>query len=151
MKWKFINKQSSSTTRYTATEYYGMLILPYEIIHIWSPWKLSNFHEPSPFTCPFMCKIILPPAHWSWTSNFTQTCPHYSHFYYSFCKQPVLFVQLENIHKLWNNNCTVHLNPMEQQLHCHCACECTKSKQKQNQVMSHSKQPQVLLFNLAHK
>ena len=38
---------------------------------------------------------------------------------------------------------------MEQELHR--AWERTKAKQKQNQVMSHSNQPRVLFFDLAHK
>ena len=127
MKWKFINKQSSSTTRYAATEYYGMLILPYEMIHIWSPWKLSNFHEPSPFTCPFMCKIILPPAHWSWTSNFTQTCPITHIFSTHFANSLFYLYNLKTytnygtttalcIWTLWINNCTVtvHVNVQNQ-------------------------------------
>ena len=29
---------------------------------------------------------------------------NYSHFWYSFCNQPVLLAQLENVNKLWNNN-----------------------------------------------
>ena len=28
----------------------------------------------------------------------------------SFCNRPILFVQLANVHKLWNNNLTVHMN-----------------------------------------
>ena len=32
---------------------------------------------------------------------------NYSRFYYSFCNQPVLFAQLDNVNKLWNNSCTV--------------------------------------------
>ena len=39
---------------------------------------------------------------------------NYSHFQYSFCIQPVLFAQLENLNKLWNNNCTVHVNERNQ-------------------------------------
>ena len=39
---------------------------------------------------------------------------NYSHFWYSFSNQPVLFVQLENINKLWNNNRTVHVNERNQ-------------------------------------
>ena len=35
---------------------------------------------------------------------------NYSHFYYSFCNQPVSFAQLENINQLWNNNCAMHVN-----------------------------------------
>ena len=40
------------------------------MIHIWRPWKLSNFQDPSsPF--PSTCKIVSPP--WPWTSNFKWT------------------------------------------------------------------------------
>ena len=35
---------------------------------------------------------------------------NYSQFQYSFCNEPVLFAQLENEHKLWNNYRTVHVN-----------------------------------------
>ena len=35
-------------------------------IHIWRPWKLSNFQAHPP--CPCTSKIFPPP--WSWTSNF---------------------------------------------------------------------------------
>ena len=35
---------------------------------------------------------------------------NYSHFWYSFCNEPALFAQLENVNDLWNNNRTVHVN-----------------------------------------
>ena len=35
---------------------------------------------------------------------------NYSHFYYSFRNQSVLFAQFENVNKLWNNNRTVQMN-----------------------------------------
>ena len=54
---------------------------------------------------------------------------NYSHFQYSFYKQPVLFQQLENVNKLWNSNRAVHLNERNQ----------NKNK------------PRALLFDLAHK
>ena len=39
---------------------------------------------------------------------------NYSHFQYSFCNQPVLFEQLENVNKLQNSNHTVHMNKRNQ-------------------------------------
>ena len=52
---------------------------------------------------------------WSFTIRISvvlyfcvQLSKNYSHFYYSFCNQPVLFAQLENVNKLWKNNRTVH-------------------------------------------
>ena len=39
---------------------------------------------------------------------------NYSPFWYSFCNQPVLFAQLRNVNKLWNNNRTVQLNKRNQ-------------------------------------
>ena len=39
---------------------------------------------------------------------------NYSHFYYSFCNQPVLFAPLENVIKLWNHDRTVHVNERNQ-------------------------------------
>ena len=35
---------------------------------------------------------------------------NYLHFQYSFYNQPVLFAQLKNVNKLWENNCTMHVN-----------------------------------------
>ena len=37
----------------------------------------------------------------------------YSHFQYSFCNQPVLFAQLENVNKLQNNNRNVPVNKIQ--------------------------------------
>ena len=39
---------------------------------------------------------------------------NYSHFKYSFCNQAILFAQLENVNKLWNDNRTVHVNQRNQ-------------------------------------
>ena len=39
---------------------------------------------------------------------------YYSDFWYSFCNQPVLFAQLENVSKLRNNHRTEHLNEQNQ-------------------------------------
>ena len=39
---------------------------------------------------------------------------NYSHYWYLFCNQPVLFAQLENINKLWSNSRTVHVNERNQ-------------------------------------
>ena len=63
---------------------------------------------------------------------------NYSHFWYSFCNQPVLFAKLENVSKPWNNSPTVHANERNQ----------NKNKSK---VTSYSNWPRVLLFDLAHK
>ena len=41
------------------------------MIHIWRPWKLSNFQDPHPY--PSTSEIPLHPR--SWTSNFKQTPP----------------------------------------------------------------------------
>ena len=38
----------------------------------------------------------------------------YNHFQYSFCNQPALFAQGENVNKLWNNNRTMHVNKRNQ-------------------------------------
>ena len=35
---------------------------------------------------------------------------NYLHFQYSFYNHPVLFAQLKNVNKLWENNCTMHVN-----------------------------------------
>ena len=39
---------------------------------------------------------------------------NYSYFGYSFSNQSVLLAQLENVNKLWNNNCTVHVSEQNQ-------------------------------------
>ena len=39
---------------------------------------------------------------------------NYSHFQYSFCNQPVLFAQHENVNKLWNNNRIMQVNGRNQ-------------------------------------
>ena len=44
----------------------------YGTIHIWRPWKLSNFQDAPP-PCPATSKILLPP--WPWTSIFKWTPP----------------------------------------------------------------------------
>ena len=51
---------------------------------------------------------------------------NYLHFQYSFCNQPVLFAQFENVNKLWNNNRTVHVN-----------------KQNKNKIKTNSRHIQV--------
>ena len=42
------------------------------MIHIWRPWKLSNFQDPPP-PCPSGSKIL--PHPWFCTSNFRQPSP----------------------------------------------------------------------------
>ena len=42
------------------------------MIHIWRPWKSSNFQDPHP-PCPSTSKIL--PLPWSWTSNFKCSPP----------------------------------------------------------------------------
>ena len=39
---------------------------------------------------------------------------NYLHFYYSFCKQPALFAQHENLNTLWRNNRIVYVNERNQ-------------------------------------
>ena len=58
---------------------------------------------------------------WSFTIRISvvlyfcvQLSKNYSHFYYSFCNQPVLFAQLENVSKLWNNKSTVYVSERNQ-------------------------------------
>ena len=51
---------------------------------------------------------------------------NYLHFQYSFCNQPVLFAQFENVNKLWSNNRTVHVN-----------------KQNKNKIKTNSRHIQV--------
>ena len=76
------------------------------MIHIWRPCILSNFQDPHP-PCPSTSKSL--PSPWRWTSNFKRIY-NYSHFLYSFCNQPVLFAQLENVNELCNNNGIMPVN-----------------------------------------
>ena len=39
---------------------------------------------------------------------------NYSHFWYSFSNQLILFSQLENVSNLWNSNCTMYANKQKQ-------------------------------------
>ena len=57
--------------------------------------------------CGFVCEVVQKYHEMFFIYN-------YSHFQYSFCNQPVLFAQLENVNKLWNNNRTVHVNERNQ-------------------------------------
>ena len=116
------------------------------MIHIWRPWKLSNFQDlPTP-SYPSTSKILPPP--WPWTSNFKRTslpiskeslticffvalyfcvcsCSKISRSIFfvnilltfwilTFCNQPALFAQLENVNKLWKSNRTVQVNERNQ-------------------------------------
>ena len=47
------------------------------MIHIWPPWKLSNFQAPHPH-CPSASEILPPPR--PWTSNFKRI-PHLPPFH----------------------------------------------------------------------
>ena len=51
---------------------------------------------------------------------------NHSHFRNSFCNQPVLFTLPENVNKLWNNNCRVHVNERNQNK--------SKTKSRQTQI-----------------
>ena len=42
------------------------------MIHIWRPWKLSNFQDPHP---PYLSTSKHLSPSWLWTSNFKQTAP----------------------------------------------------------------------------
>ena len=57
--------------------------------------------------CTLVCAVVRKYHEMSFIYN-------YSHFYCSFCNQPVLFARLENTNKLWNNNRTVHVNERNQ-------------------------------------
>ena len=58
------------------------------MIHIWRPWKLSNFQDPHTPSYPSTSKILPPP--WPWTSNFKWTSPPISNESLTVC----LFVAL---------------------------------------------------------
>ena len=66
----------------------------YGVIHIWRPWKLSNFQPPAPS----------PPS-----SIYVQNSSTPSTLDVHFGNQLVLFAQHENVNKLWNSNRTVHV------------------------------------------
>ena len=68
---------------------------------------LSGF----PLACFYLAEAYL--LFLSFALLFVQL-PKLSHFQYSFCNQPVLFAQLENVNKFWDNNCTVCVNKRNQ-------------------------------------
>ena len=52
--------------------FYHHLNLMQGMIHIWRPWKLSNFQD-LPLPCSSTSKFLQSP--WRWTSKFKQTSP----------------------------------------------------------------------------
>ena len=81
---------------------------------ILSGFPLTSFHLAEASLSVFLCGFIflcveLP-------KNITRCffIYNYSHLWYSFCNQPVLFAQLENVNKLWTNNRTAQVNERNQ-------------------------------------
>ena len=76
---------------------------------ILSGFPLTSFHLAETFLSAFswlytrVCAVV----HKTLQNVFIF---NYSQLKQSFCNQPVLFAQLENVNKLWNNNRTVHVN-----------------------------------------
>ena len=100
---------------------------------ILSGFPLTSFHlaEAALFTfswlllsCVQLSKIIYSqscPKLFKVVQNYLLLCVqlskiiyNYSYFGYSFSNQSVLLAQLENVNKLWNNNCTVHVSEQNQ-------------------------------------
>ena len=67
-------------------------------------WSLTTFFFVALYSCACSCPKI--------SQNFF-VC-NYSHFWYSFCNQPVLFARLENVSKPWNNSRTVQVKERNQ-------------------------------------
>ena len=67
-------------------------------------WSLTIFFFVALYSCACSCPKI--------SQNFF-VC-NYSHFWYSFCNQPVLFARLENVSKPWNNSRTVQVKERNQ-------------------------------------
>ena len=80
---------------------------------ILSGFLLTSFHlaevSQSAFTWLYtlVCAVIENDHEISFTYNHLD-------FQYSFCNQRILFVQFENMNKLWNNKRTVHVNERNQ-------------------------------------
>ena len=67
-------------------------------------WSLTTFFFVALYSCACSCPKI--------SQNFF-VC-NYSHFWYSFCNQLVLFARLENVSKPWNNSRTVQVKERNQ-------------------------------------
>ena len=80
---------------------------------ILSGLTLTFFHLAEASLSAFSCFYTLVCAVVQKYHEMSFIC-NYSHFYYSFCNQPVLYGQLENVNKLWNNKRTVHVNERNQ-------------------------------------
>ena len=93
---------------------------------ILSGFPLTSFHlaqaSLSAFSslCTLVCAVVQKYHEMYFIFN-------YSHFQYSFCNQPVLFAQLENVNKLWNNNRNVHVNKRDR----------NKNKTKSHHIQIH--------------
>ena len=66
-------------------------------------WSLTICFLVALYSCVQLSKIVQKHHEMSFIYN----C---SHFQYSFCNQLVLFAQLKNVKRLWNNNRTMHMN-----------------------------------------
>ena len=75
------------------------------------PFTCFNLAEASPFAFSWLytlvCAIVQKYNEMSFVNN-------YSHFQDSFCNQPVLFAQFENVNKPLNNHRTVDVNERNQ-------------------------------------
>ena len=72
------------------------------VIRSWFPF-FTSFHlaEASPSTFSSLYTLVCAVVQKYHKTYFIY---NYSHFWYSFCNQPVLLARLENVNKLWNNN-----------------------------------------------
>ena len=72
------------------------------VIRSWFPF-FTSFHlaEASPSTFLSLYTLVCAVVQKYHKTYFIY---NYSHFWYSFCNQPVSLARLENVNKLWNNN-----------------------------------------------
>ena len=137
------------------------------MIHIWRPWKLSSFQDPSPplsiyvqnlctplnldiqfQTTPtqFQMKASLSALSWLYTlvCAVVQKYHEISFLLIIIHILPLILQSPCFICTTWKRKQTMEKQP-------HCTYEQMKSKQKWNQVTLHSNWPPLLLFDLAHK
>ena len=125
-------------------------LIPRAILESWSKSrpqsyfrKLKNSFSPSSYSVKIRwgqswAETSLSTFSWHYILVCAVVQKHHfflSFFWYSFCSQPVLFSQLQNVNKLWNMNRTVHRN----------------ERNRTKKVTSHSNWTRALLSDLAHK
>ena len=91
-------------------------VLPSAFVFSINSLILSSFH----LTFLHLAEASLSAFSWLYTlvceviQKYHEMYFTYNNFQFSFCNQPALFAQGENVNKLWDNNRTVHVNERNQ-------------------------------------